>query len=105
MHREKRQSQADGAAAAGEPRGGGYGFGQGQVDWSMPHFDREAHHRTHEQQDLRRQKRLQEESVEYDEGGSVLVKFILITVVVSFAFSIPTVLDSIRRRHKQKDDG
>ena len=105
-HGEKRQSQADGAGSAstGESRGGGYGFGQGQVDWSVPHFDREGHHRTQEQQDLRRQRKMQEESVEYYEGGSVLLKFILITAVVTFAFSIPTMFETSGRRPKQKDD-
>ena len=105
-HGEKRQSQADGTAAVntGEPRGGGYGYGQGQVDWTVPHFDREGHHRTQEQQDRRRQRRIQEESVGYYEGGSVLLKFIFITAVVTFAMSVPTMLETSVRRPKQKDE-
>ncbi|KAL9073191.1 MAG: hypothetical protein Q9161_003023 [Pseudevernia consocians] len=102
----KRQAQADGPGSGGtaEPRGGGFGPGQGQTGFNdVPHFDKEGHHRTQEQQDQRRRRRMKEESVEFAEGGSVLIHFFLIAAVVTFALSIPTLFD--RSRDGRKKDG
>jgi len=104
----KRQSQAgaSGSAGPGEPRGGGFGPGQGGAGYGndVPHFDREGHSRTQEQQDHRRRRRLQQESVEYSQGGSILVKFALIAAVVTCALSIPSWFDSTTNRRKRKDE-
>ena len=102
----KRQAQAEGPGSGGtaEPRGGGFGPGQGQTGFNdVPHFDKEGHHRTQEQQDQRRRRRMKEESVEFAEGGSVLIHFFLIAAVVTFALSIPTLFD--RSRDGRKKDG
>ncbi|KAL9128113.1 MAG: hypothetical protein Q9175_007596 [Cornicularia normoerica] len=104
----KRQAQAEGlgSAGTGEPRGGGFGPGQGQAGLNdVRHFDREGHHRTQEQQDQRRRRRMEEESVGFVEGGSVLFQFLLITALVTFAFSIPTLFDRRRHERKRKDEG
>ena len=103
----KRQAQAEGSGSAstGEPRGGGFGPGQGQAGFNdVPHFDQEGHHRTQEQQDQRRRRRMEEESVGFAEGSSVLIQFVLVTAVVMFAFSIPTLFDRSRDGRK-KDEG
>ena len=115
---EKRKAHAQqegegGAAAAEEPRGGGMGYGQGQAGWNdVPHFDREGHYRTQEHQDMRRQKRMQQEAGlgEYAEGGSLLAKFVLVCGVVGCAVLIPGVVEGfmIGERGKpggKKDDG
>lgn len=104
----KRQAQAEasGSAGTGESRGGGFGPGQGQAGFNnVPHFDQEGHNRTQEQQDRRRRRRMEEESVGFAEGGSVLFQFLLITAVVTFAFSIPTLFDSSKNGHKKRDEG
>ena len=103
----KRQAPAEepGTAETGEPRGGGFGPGQGQAGFNdVPHFDRERHHRTQEQQDERRRRRIEDESVGFTEGSSVLFQFLLITTVVTFALSIPSLLDGSRASRK-KDEG
>ena len=102
----KRQAQAEasGSAGNGEPRAAGFGPGQGQTGFNdVPHFDQEGHHRTQEQQDQRRRRRMEEESAGFAQGGSVLFQFFLITAVVTFAFSIPTLFDS--SRDGRKDEG
>ena len=104
----KRQAQAEasGSAATGEPRGGGFGPGQGQSGFhDVPHFDQEGHHRTQEQQDQRRRKRMEDEGVGSEDGRSVLFRFLLITSVVTFAFSIPSLFDRRRNGRKTKDEG
>ena len=107
-HGTKRQSKAAAAvdsADTGDLRSGGFGPGQGHAGFSndIPHFDQEGHFRTQEQQDQRRRKRHTEGSVEYD-GGSVLVKFALVTIVIAFAFSIPGWLDNSRYRPRKTEE-
>ena len=108
VHSEKRrQAQAEGASAAspGKETGGGLGHGQGRAGWNdVLHFDQEGHYRTQEQQDLRRKRRLQNESVEYGKGGSMLARFVLISAVVGFAFWIPTLIEGFDRRPENNDD-
>lgn len=104
----KRQAQAEGSgyAGTGQPRGGGFGPGQGQAGFNdVPHFDQERHHRTQEQQDQRRRRRMEEESVRFADGGSVLFQFCLVTAVVTVAFSMPALFGSSRDGRKKKDDG
>ena len=103
----KRQAQAEGSRSAGtgEPRGGGFGPGQGQIGYNnVPHFDQEGHHRTQEQQDQRRRRRLEEESVGSADGGSVLFQFLLVTVVIMLALSIPAVFENSKDVRKKKED-
>ena len=109
---EKRKAHAqerdEGAAAAEEPRGGGMGYGQGQAGWNdVPHFDREGHYRTQEHQDMRRQRRMQQEAGlgEYSEGGSLLAKFVGICGVVGFAVLIPGVVEGFMVGGNGKPDG
>lgn len=89
------------------------GYGQGQAGWNdVPHFDREGHYRTQEQEDIRRQRRMRQENGlgEFAEGGSLLAKFVLICGVVGFAVWIPGVVEGLmmgqRGRPRGKtDDG
>ena len=57
----------------------------------MPHFDREIHFRTQEQQDLRRRMRMEEESGRHDygSGGDILLKFVLVSGVVLVGCAVP----------------
>ncbi|CAD6581126.1 MAG: hypothetical protein ASARMPREDX12_001467 [Alectoria sarmentosa] len=99
----KRQAQAEasGSAGTGEPRRGGFGPAQGHAGFNdVPHFDQEGHHRTQEQQDQRRRRRMEQESVDFAGGGSVLFQFLLITAVVTLAFSIPTLFDKSKDGRK-----
>jgi len=47
---------------------------------------------------------LEEESVAYAEGGSMALKFFVLTAVVVFAFSIPSMFDGGFDRRRRKDD-
>lgn len=69
----------------------------------MPHFDREGHSRTQEQQDHRRKRRIEQENVDFSDGGSLFVQFALISTVVAFALSIPSLFESTTSRHKRKE--
>ena len=88
--------------------GGGFGPGQDPMGWDkdVPHFDRESHFRTQEQQDHRRRRRIEETSVEYDRGsgGDVLRLFLVVGGVLSLACAVPSVFMSGVVR-KGKDDG
>ncbi|MCJ1410894.1 hypothetical protein MMC19_004981 [Ptychographa xylographoides] len=83
------------AGTAGSGQGGGFSPGQappGYAAWSeVPHFNREGHLWTQEQQLLRRKKRAEWESGEYDRGvgGGMFVNFLLVTGVVGFACLMP----------------
>ena len=105
----KRQSQANataGSTNADNASGGGLGPGQGRagLDHDVPHFDREGHARTQAQQDRRRRRRLAEENVEYDGGGSVLLRFALVGAVISFAWSTTVYFSDDVNRRKRVDD-
>ena len=103
-HGAKRQSQAEGpaAAASGEAKAGGFGPGQGQAGWDndVPHFDQYGHRRTQEQQERRwmLRRRTEEEHEGYG-GASMLIQFILVGGIVVAAFSLPTWLE---RSHRPK---
>ena len=102
----KRQAQAEGSRSAGtgEPRGGGFGPGQGQAGLNnVPHFDQEGHHRTQEKQDQRRRGRMEDGSVGFVDGGSVLFRFLLVSAVVTLALSTPTIFNTSRDGRKKKD--
>lgn len=86
------EAAAAAAAAAAGAGAGGMGPGQGQAGFSndVPHFDQEGHLRTHEQQELRwrrRRRRRQEDSGGYEDGTSMLIRFLLIGGIVSLAYA------------------
>ncbi|MCJ1369499.1 hypothetical protein MMC20_000710 [Loxospora ochrophaea] len=112
----KRKAQADAAASAsadaaagsassGATMGGGSSSAGTQINWAdwsndVPHFDREGHFRTQEQQDQRRQRRIQEEAMDYESGGSMFINFVLIGGMVSLACLLPLMFE---RRHGVKN--
>ena len=114
----RRRSQAEGpAAAAGsggaaqgsETRSGGFSPGQAQAGWDndVPHFDREGHRRTQDQQERRRilRRRTGEDDMGYG-GASMLIQFLLVGGVVCAAFSLPTLFERrIERVHRENRDG
>ena len=103
----KRRAQAEESRSTGtgEVRSGGFGPGQGQAGFNdVPHFDREGHYRTQEQQDQRRRRRTEGEGVGFVKGGDVFSQFLMISALVTFAFSIPTLFDRSRNGRK-KDEG
>ena len=103
----KRQAQAEGSGSAGaaEYKGGGFGPpGQGQTSSNdVPHFDQKGHHRTQEHQDQRRRRRMEEGSIGFVDGGSVLFQFFLVSAVITLALSIPTMFNTGRDGRKKKD--
>ncbi|KAA6410710.1 MAG: hypothetical protein FRX48_06133 [Lasallia pustulata] len=117
---EKRQAQAEaagsasadaaaGSANAGVHMGGGLGPGGAQTAWSndVPHFDRQGHFRTQEQQELRRKRRMEEQTAyDYTGSGSMLINFILVGTAVSLACFIPTLFEKSekKRAHEGKGD-
>ena len=114
----KRRSQADGSAAAAgssgaaqgsETRSGGFGPGQARAGWDndVPHFDREGHRRTQDQQERRRilRRRTGEDDMGYG-GASMLIQFLLVGGVVCAAFSLPALFERrIERGHRENRDG
>lgn len=108
---DKRQAQAEaaasassdaaaGSASAGSRMGGGFGSGGAEGGWSkdVPHFDRQGHFRTQEQQDLRRKRRMEEQTTyDYAGSGSMLINFILVGTAVSLACFMPTLFERNQR--------
>ncbi len=109
---ERRQSEADAVASAGAARtaggggfgGGGFGPGQAQTGWDVPHFDREAHLRTQEQQQRRwmLRRRTAEEDAVYG-GAGMLIQFLLVGGVISLALVLPSLFqrDSEQKRKRE----
>lgn len=101
-HGAKRQQQADATASEhvaaasrlGASTAGGFGPA-GSPDWwgnDVPHFDRQAHIRTQEQQDQRRVRRAGEAAIDYVHGGSILLNFVFISGILAVACLIPAIL-------------
>ncbi|MCJ1289755.1 hypothetical protein MMC34_001288 [Xylographa carneopallida] len=81
---------AGAAGRGGAAAGGGFSPGLGPHGWAawsdVPHFDREGHLWTHEQQEMRRKRRMEGEGAQYDaRGPGILFNFLLISGVVGFA--------------------
>ncbi|MCJ1283566.1 hypothetical protein MMC26_002897 [Xylographa opegraphella] len=81
--------EASGTAGRGAA-GGGFSPGQGPHGWTawsdVPHFDREGHLWTQEQQEMRRKRRMEWEGEQHDaRGPGILFNFLLISGVVGFA--------------------
>jgi len=87
------------ASSAGMNNGGGLGGAAGAAMGGgndVPHFDRDGHFRTQEQQELRRRRRLAEEGVSFENGGSLLFNFLFVGGIISLAIAIPTYLGERR---------
>ncbi|KAI9701599.1 MAG: hypothetical protein M1836_001655 [Candelina mexicana] len=74
----------------------------GGWDNDVPHFDREGHFRTQEQQDKRRRRRMAEGEIPTEGGGSILINFIFVGGIVSLAIFIPTLFE---RKYTRKGQG
>ncbi|KAI9787468.1 MAG: hypothetical protein M1835_002667 [Candelina submexicana] len=74
----------------------------GGWDNDVPHFDREGHFRTQEQQDERRRRRMAEGEIPMQGGGSILINFIFVGGIVSLAIFIPTLFE---RKSTRKGQG
>ena len=83
----------------------GIGLDRSQANWSndVPHFDRDGHYRTQEQQELRRMKRVREYSDHPDPGGSVLINFAVIGGVITFAYLISAPFENVRIDNKNNN--
>ena len=82
----------------------GYGQGSG-VGWNdVRHFDREGHLWTHEQQDLRRKRRMEGGRMDggRDSRGFVL-NFALIGTVVGFACFMPVLWEKALTRKREAE--
>ncbi|KAL8833689.1 MAG: hypothetical protein Q9170_004134 [Blastenia crenularia] len=114
QHGAKRQQSAEApefaqtskpfrSAHEGASSGGGFGpAGSPEgLDYDVPHFDREGHIRTQEQQDQRRGRRVGDETVDYGHGGSILFNFIFVSGILAVTVLIPTVFV----RHRYRDGG
>ncbi|KAL8654350.1 MAG: hypothetical protein Q9226_003477 [Calogaya cf. arnoldii] len=115
-HGVKRQKQADPtasahASAASAPSNsgafGGGGFGAAGspdgLDYDVPHFDRDIHIRTQEQQDQRRQQRAGGTAADYSGGENMLWKFIFVSGILAAACLLPALFDR-RKIHRQNTD-
>ncbi|KAI9798325.1 MAG: hypothetical protein M1833_004897 [Piccolia ochrophora] len=114
---EDRNAGTSGAAGessgsgSGRPEGsetaGGFGpaWSQAGEDYDVPHFDRQGHFRTQEEQDRRRQQRIAEGFIPFDGGGSTLVNFLFVGGIVFLGVVVPTVVvDAIFKRGNEKED-
>ena len=88
--------------------GGGFGPGGAQTGWSndVPHFDRQGHFRTQEQQDLRRKRRMEGQTTyEYVGSGGMLINFILVGTAVSLACFMPALFERYQRKRSHEGKG
>ncbi|KAL8850144.1 MAG: hypothetical protein Q9221_004905 [Calogaya cf. arnoldii] len=115
-HGVKRQKQADStasahanAASASSNSGvfGRGGFGPAGspdgLDFDVPHFDRDIHIRTQEQQDQRRQQRAGGTAADYSGGENMLWKFVFVSGILAAACLLPALFDR-RKIHRQNTD-
>lgn len=115
-HGAKRQRQADSTASAhanaasassspGTLGRGGFGPAGSPdgLDHDVPHFDRDIHIRTQEQQDQRRQRRAGGTAADYSGGENMLWKFVFVSGILAAACFIPALFDQ-RKGHHQSDD-
>ena len=113
--RTKRQSQADGAAAAAEDGSSGNayeagrrgdGHGQAQAGWSddVPHFDQYGHRRTQEQQERRWMLRRRAGNEEGEDGGAtMLLQFFLVGGIVATVMTVPALLERTHRYERKSE--
>ncbi|MCJ1350948.1 MAG: hypothetical protein MMC33_000930 [Icmadophila ericetorum] len=80
---------------SGTDSGGGFGPGQShptRMGWTndVPHFDRDGHYRTQEQQDARRRRRMEQETGVYErDTGDILLRFLGVGAIIMFAGAVP----------------
>ncbi|MCJ1476681.1 hypothetical protein MMC13_005349 [Lambiella insularis] len=91
-------------------QGGGFSPGQGPPEytaWSdVPHFNQEGHRWTQEQQELRRRRRMDAESLDADRAApGMLFNFLLISGVVGFASLMNMMWQTGVRDGGRRDDG
>lgn len=116
QYRAKRRQQADATASAhaeaaskagstGPSTGGGFGPAGSPdgLDYDVPHFDRDGHARTQEQQDQRRGRRVGE-AVDYNDSGSMLLNFLIISGILAVTVFIPTVYVQQRQSRRRNGD-
>lgn len=99
---EKRQSQASGFGSANQS-----GFVYGRED-DLPHFDKEGHFRTHENQEKRREERQKvtlEDTIPESTGSSMLANFIFVSGIIGLASFVPWFILSESRSRKKRENG
>lgn len=81
------------------------GFSEQYDGWGndVPHFDREGHYQRQEQQEQRRQRKSQDDFVNSNHGGSMLINFICIGGVISLGCLIPTILETHKSDKNQNN--
>ncbi len=79
---------------------GGDGFGWGN---DVPHFDRDGHFRTQEQQELRRRRRVAAGEVSVESGGSLLLNFLFVTGIISVAIVVPSFFGKMVARRRTEE--
>ncbi|RFU25313.1 hypothetical protein B7463_g11018, partial [Scytalidium lignicola] len=86
-------SSTNAAAGSGGNQYGGMGPGQNPYGnaQDVPHFDREGHLRTHENQARRRQRRVTQDYSETAPSG-ILVNFLFVGGVITLGIAIPSLL-------------
>lgn len=79
-------------------------FGQGQMN-NVPHFDREGHFRTHENQDRRRQRRRGRggDYVPSEAPRGMLANFLFVGGIISLGVFIPSYLfEKMARKNRNE---
>jgi hypothetical protein len=71
--------------------GAGQGASFGDDDY-IPHFDRQSHFRTQEQQDEYRRRRRARDSIPVEPGSGTFINFVFVGGIVSLAIALPTFL-------------
>ena len=88
----KRERQANHTHEPEQPSQGLGGQESSFSDDHVPHFDRQSHIRTQEQQDEYRRRRRVRESIPIEPGSGVFINFIFVGGIVSLAVALPTFL-------------
>lgn len=105
----KRQAQAETTESASSKTGtsfhqadanmrGWTGLNEPSYIWGrdVPHFNREGHYQRQEQLEQRRQRKAQDDSANSNGDGNMLINFICVGGVISFAYLVPTILERHR---------
>lgn len=84
-------------------------MGPGQQPWGhdrmddVPHFDREAHFRTHENYDKRRQRRMRKDFIPAEEARGTFAMFVFVGSIIALGVSVPSLLfEKFTRKPKEK---
>lgn len=73
----------------------------------VPHFDRDGHFRTQEQQELRRRRRMAaaEDAMSIGGGKSLLLNFVFVGGIISLAIAVPTFFGRMVERRPKGEVG